>query len=78
MRTLKFPEDILIFSTVISFKHDKNKMEEQIIIKKQDLVESRRSEITDQRLSKGLKTNATIGQRLKIKGKRSKIESEVR
>ncbi len=48
MRTLKFLEGILIFTTVTSSRHDENKMEEQIITKKQGLVEGRRSEVTDQ------------------------------
>ena len=77
MRTLKFLEGILISTTVTSSRHDENEMEEQIITKKQGFVEGRRSEVTDQRLSKGLKADATVGQRLKIRGQRSELGSEV-
>ncbi len=62
MRTLKFLEIILIYTTVTGSRHDENEIEEQIIIKKQGLVEGRRSEVTDQRLSKEFKTDATVGQ----------------
>ena len=78
MRTLKFLEGILIFTTVTSSRHDENKMEEQIITKKQGLVEGRRSEVTDQRLRKGLKTDTTVDQMLKIRGQKSEVRSQIR
>ena len=66
MRTLKFLKGILIPITVTRSRHDENVMEEQIITKKQRLDEGWRSEITDERLSKVLKKDATVGQKLKI------------
>ena len=78
IRTLKFLEGILISITDNSSRYNENEMEEQIITKKQGLVEGRKSKVTDQRLGKGLKTDATVGQRLKIRGQRSKVGSEVK
>ncbi len=66
MRTLKFLKGILIPITVTRSSHNENMMEEQIITKKQRLVEGWRSEVTDEKLSKVLKTDATVGQKLKI------------
>ncbi len=62
MRTLKFLERILIFTTVIISRHDENWMEEQVITKKKRLGKSRRSKIMDQKLSKGLKVTSAVGQ----------------
>ena len=62
-----FPESILIFTTVFSSKPDEHRMEKRIITRKERLVESRRSEITDQKLSKRLKVDMALGQKLKIK-----------
>lgn len=70
---MKFLEIILIFTTVKNSRHDENKMEERIIIKAKLLVEGRRSEISDQKLSKRLKVNAAIGQRFKNKDQRPQV-----
>ncbi len=72
MRPLKFLESIPLSTTVTSSRHDENRMEERIITKKR-LVESRRSEITDQKLSKKLKIDVVVGQRLKIKGQKPEL-----
>ncbi len=71
-----FLESIPISIPVASYRHDENRMKERVIIKKR-LAESQRSEITDQKLSKKLKVDAPVGQRLKIKGQRPEVESEV-
>lgn len=64
-------------NTVTSSSHDANGMKEQIITKKKGLVEGQRSEVTDQRLSKSLKVDGDINQRLKTRGQKSEFGSEV-